>query len=310
VLYRVVHETTYAYSEPASISHNLGHLLPRRTARQALHHLELRIDPSPADVEAYQDYFGNDVVTFSVIEPHDRLCVRTESRVEITPPPPVDADASPPWEEVTRSLRGQGDPQGLPAREMIWESPFVPTGPAFAAYARESFSPDRRIYEALIDFNHRIHEDFRYDPEATTLATPIEEVLEERHGVCQDFAHLMIGCLRSLGLSARYVSGYIRSADPAKKSRPAPDGLVGSEASHAWVSAWCPPYGWLELDPTNDLVPSDQHVLLAYGRDYDDVSPLKGVTLGGGEHSVQVRVEVRPTVDAAPAPADETPASG
>ena len=302
MLYRVLHETTYTYGEPTSISHNLGHLLPRRTERQALRHLELRIEPSPADVEPYQDYFGNDVVAFSLLEPHDHLRVQTESRVDVTPAPPLGTDASPPWEDVARSLRSPGDPEALAAREMIWESPFVAAGPAFAAYARESFEPKRPLLDALIDFNHRIHADFRYDPEATTLATPIAQVLEDRHGVCQDFAHLMIGCLRSLGLAARYVSGYLRSADPPATPKTPPEAasgnLIGAEASHAWVSAWCPPYGWLELDPTNDLLPSDRHVLLAYGRDYDDVSPLKGVTLGGGIHSVDVRVEVRPAADA------------
>lgn len=305
--YRVLHETRYTYSEPASTSHNVGHLLPRRSERQTLHHLELRIDPSPVDVESYQDYFGNDVVAFTLLEPHDRLRVRTESRIEVTAPPVVTRDESPPWEEVVAGLRLQRDPPGLAAREMIWDSPFVPTAPAFAAYARESFTHGRRLFDGLVEFNQRIHRDFRYDPEATTLATPIAEVLEQRHGVCQDFAHLMIGCLRSLGLPARYVSGYIRSAEPPESADATSEALVGSEASHAWVSAWCPPYGWVELDPTNNLVPSDQHVLLAYGRDYDDVSPLKGVTLGGGVHSVSVDVSVRPEIEAHPAVAPAAP---
>ncbi len=296
MLYRVVHQTRYTYSGPASTSHNLGHLLPRRTDRQKLHQLELRIDPSPTDVESYQDYFGNDVVVFTLLEPHEQMCVRTQSWIEVTAPALTQLDTSPAWEEVVSSLRRREDPDAFAALEMIWESPFVDTGPEFAAYARPSFPPTRRLLDALLDFNHRIFSEFHYDPEATTLATPIHKVLQERHGVCQDYAHLMIGCLRSLGLPARYVSGYIRSADaPADAARGSGAELVGSEASHAWVSAWCPPYGWLDLDPTNDLVPSDQHVLLAYGRDYDDVSPLKGVTLGGGKHTIEVQVDVRPT---------------
>lgn len=297
MLYRVVHETSYQYGEPAVISHNQGHLLPRSSPRQTLHGLELRIDPSPPTVHWQQDYFGNDVVFFALQEPHERLLVRTESRVDVTPRGPLDLGASPPWEQVVETARRSRDADGLAAFEMVWESPFVARGEAFAAYARPSFAAGRRLAEALLDLNARIHREFRYDPEATTLATPIAEVLEQRHGVCQDFAHLMIGCLRSLGLPARYVSGYLRSGSP----KPREDGepaLVGSEASHAWVSAWCPENGWIDLDPTNDVVPSDRHVVLAHGRDYDDVSPLKGVTLGGGDHVVTVAVEMRPLAPA------------
>ncbi len=296
--YRVVHETRYEYGEPAVISHNQGHLLPRASEHQTLQHLELRIDPTPANVEWHRDYFGNDVVFFTLQEPHERLVVRTESRVEVTPRPALRPEASPPWEEVAASVRHARDDTGLAAFEMVWESPFVATGPEFAAYARGSFTPGRRLAEALLDLNARIHGEFRYDPEATTLATPIHEVLAQRHGVCQDFAHLMIGCLRSLGLPARYVSGYLKSAEPKGDGAAGDPDLVGSEASHAWVSAWCPGNGWIDLDPTNDVVPSERHVVLAWGRDYDDVSPLKGVTLGGGAHTVQVEVEARPVTPA------------
>lgn len=289
MLYEVRHETVYEYSEPVVISHNLGHLLPRASERQTLRDLKLRIDPSPPTVHWHRDYFDNDVVFFTLQEPHQKLAVRTESRVEVGVRPALSLEASPPWEEVAAEVRAARDAEGLAALEMTLESPFVVVGDAFAEYAREAFAPGRRTAEALIDLNACIHRDFRYDPEATSIATPIEEVLAQRHGVCQDFAHLMIGCLRSLGLPARYVSGYIESAD-----RDTADELVGAEASHAWVSAWCPANGWIDLDPTNDLVPSDRHVVLAHGRDYDDVSPVKGVTLGGGAHTVTVKVEARP----------------
>lgn len=303
MLYQVIHETCYEYSEQAVISHNQGHLLPRPSERQTLHHLALNIQPSPAGVECKRDYFGNDVVFFALQEPHQRLLVRTESRVEVKPREALRVEASPAWEQVVEGVRRARDAAGLAAFEMVWESPFVATGEVFADYARGCFAPGRRLAEALLDLNARVHREFRYDPEATTLATPTAEVLAQRHGVCQDFAHLMLGCLRSLGLPARYVSGYLKSADP-KPSRGRPsDDLVGSEASHAWVSAWCPANGWIDLDPTNDVVPSDRHVVLAWGRDYDDVSPLKGVTLGGGAHSVTVKVEARPV------PADPTPSS-
>jgi transglutaminase-like putative cysteine protease len=294
-LYHVEHETLYEYSEPAVISHNLGHLLPRRCERQQLEHVELGIQPSPPSVQWHRDYYGNDAVFFTIAEPHERLLVTATSRVRVEPPPALDQEGSPAWEQVAAELPRRRDEAGLAAFEMVWESPFVATGPAFAQYARASFTQGRGLAEALLDLNARIHREFRYDPEATTLATPISEVLEVRHGVCQDFAHLMIGCLRSLGLPARYVSGYIQSAAPkAAQAEPPPDDLVGGEASHAWVSGWCPVNGWIDLDPTNDLVPRDRHVVLGWGRDYDDVSPLKGVTLGGGAQTVSVNVAAHP----------------
>lgn len=300
MLYTLRHETAYEYSEPAVLSHNQAHLLPRNSERQTLHKLELHIDPSPPAVNWQRDYFGNDVVFFALQAPHRSLLVRTESRVEVRPPPALRMEASPAWEQVVASVRRSRDDTGLAAYEMVWESPFVATGRAFAEYARSSFSPGRRLAEALLDLNARIHREFRYDPEATTLATPIEEVLEQRHGVCQDFAHLMIGCLRSLGLPARYVSGYLKSAASKESRTGDEEALVGSEASHAWVSAWCPANGWIDVDPTNDVVPSERHIVLAFGRDYDDVSPLKGVTLGGGSHSVSVDVDMRESEESEP----------
>jgi transglutaminase-like putative cysteine protease len=302
MLYRVFHETAYEYGELAVISHNQGHLMPRSSELQTLQHLELSIAPSPPEVQWHRDYFGNDVVCFTLQEPHERLVVRSESRVAVTPRPALRLAESPPWEQVVERVRAARDEAGLAAFEMVWESPFVATGAPFADYARASFPPGRPLAEALLDLNGRIHREFRYDPEATTLATPIEEVLAQRHGVCQDFAHLMIGCLRSLSLPARYVSGYLRSAPAKPPPADAEPALVGAEASHAWVSAWCPANGWIDLDPTNDVAPSDRHVVLAWGRDYDDVSPLKGVTLGGGSHGVSVRVQVRPIEEPGAAP--------
>ena len=298
MLYDVRHETHYDYSEPAVISHNQGHLRPRLSERQELRALELHIQPAPAAVQWQQDYFGNDVVFFTLQEPHEALVVRSESQVKLSPRAPLRSDASPPWDQVAENVRSSRDPDTLAAFEMVWESPFVATGEPFAEYARESFAPGRRLADALVELNSRIHRDFRYDPEATTLATPIGEVLAQRHGVCQDFAHLMIGCLRSLGLPARYVSGYLKSAPPESERDANGAPLVGWEASHAWISAWCPGNGWIDLDPTNDVVPSESHVTLAWGRDYDDVSPLKGVTLGGGAHTVTVKVRVRPADEA------------
>jgi transglutaminase-like putative cysteine protease len=290
----------YTYGEPVLTSHDEAHLLPRPTDRQVLHGLELQIHPTPDTVAWHRDYFGNDVVFFALHEPHERLSIRTDSRVDVRPAPPPETTRSPAWETVPPRVRGSREESALAAYEFIFPSPNVPRDEALAAYARPSFEAGRPLAEAVLDLSHRIHEDFTYDPEATTLATPVLEALRERHGVCQDYAHVMIGALRSLGLPARYVSGYLRS--PGLSADGAADGagepsLVGAEASHAWVQVWCPELGWLDIDPTNDRVPSDRHVVLGWGRDYDDVSPVKGVTLGGGVHAVEVSVSVRPAAE-------------
>lgn len=315
-LYRIRHHTVYDYSEEVVSSHGELHLLPRRLERQELERLELRLDPTPDTVKWHKDYFGNDIVFFALQVPHQQLVIDTRSEVRLAPGSEVDASRSPAWEEVSRQLRERREPAVLEAYEHVFASPFVAPSAELADYGRPSFPPGRPFAAGVLDLCHRVHTDFRYDPEATTLETPLGEVLRERRGVCQDFAHVMIGALRSLGLAARYVSGYLRTqrdrpagARPGAGAPPAGDApaaggkaseaagpeeepLVGSEASHAWVAAWCPALGWIEVDPTNDLVPSERHVVLAWGRDYDDVSPVKGVTLGGGSHEVSVAVEV------------------
>ena len=295
--YHVVHQTRYSYAGEVVTSHNQAHLLPRSLATQVLNKVELRIEPTPDSVRWHRDYFGNDVVFFTLQTPHRQLTIRTESDVAIDPAPRFVPAHSAPWEEVADGVRLARTPEALEAFEYVFDSPFVAASEALAAYARPSFTTGRPLAEALLDFAHRIHAEFRYDPEATTLDTPVEDALRERHGVCQDFAHVMIGGLRSLGLPARYVSGYLKSRGKAKPGKqvvatPADD-LKGAEASHAWVAAWCPTLGWIEVDPTNDLVPQDRHIVLAWGRDYDDVSPVQGVMLGGGSHTVEVTVEVQ-----------------
>lgn len=303
--YRVCHETLYAYSEPVVTSHDEAHVLPRSLPHQVVQRVELRIDPAPDTVAWHRDYFGNDVVFFALLSPHERLAVRTESVVELRPPTPPDPAASTPWERVVGAARAARDEAALAAFELAFASPLVATSRELAGFARPSFGPGRPLAEGLLDFCARIHREFRYDPEATTLDTPVHDVLRQRHGVCQDFAHVMIGGLRSLGIPARYVSGYLRTRrseagaavarnEEPGSAKPEEPALVGSEASHAWVSAWDPALGWLDADPTNDLVPQDRHVTLAWGRDYDDVSPVKGVALGGGAHTVEVSVSVCP----------------
>ena len=287
--YRVTHTTTYRYGKTVSLCHNLVHLTPRNCARQTCLSKQLHVTPAPKLFAEQADFFGNRATYFMVEEPHEQLTLKAVSETEVLPFTAPDAAVTPRWESVRAFLQEDHSPQGLEARQFVHDSRYVKASPELAAYAAPSFPAGRPILEAARDLTRRIHQDFRYDPKATTVATPIQEVLELRRGVCQDFAHLQIGCLRALGLSARYVSGYLRTYPPLGEER-----LVGADASRAWLSAYCPGVGWVDLDPTNDLIPSDEHLVLAWGRDYDDVSPVKGVNLGGGRHSVNVGVDVAP----------------
>ena len=287
--YRVTHETAYAYDELVSICHNEIRLEPRETARQRRLASALLIEPQPAAVHRESDYFGNPTHFFTMEQPHHRMLLMAESEIEIAAA--SETPATPAWDELRAELVEDLSLEGLAARELGFASPLVPIADAFFDYAEPHFPRGRAILSAAVELTHRIHADFAYRPGATSVATPVGDVLAAREGVCQDFAHVEIACLRALGLSARYVSGYLHT-------RPAPGGarLVGADASHAWVSVYCGPAGWVDLDPTNDLVVTDGHVTLAWGRDYSDVSPIKGVLLGGGEHTVEVAVEVTPLV--------------
>lgn len=287
--YTVRHETTYQYGAPVLTSLSEARLEPRNFSRQRVVDTQLTIDPSPDTLGHRLDFFGNGVAFFELQRPHRRLSVTAVSRVEVVGGGVTIHRASEPWEQVTVVVRQRLMDPYLDATQYVYDSPSVRRSNELAFYALESFTPGRPIIAALADLNHRIFSDFRYDQAATTLATPIEEVFARRRGVCQDFAHVMIGALRSIGVPARYVSGYVRGGSDAS------DGdLVGAHASHAWVAAFCGGAGWVEVDPTNDHIVSDQHVVLGWGRDYEDVSPLKGLALGGGNHSVAVRVSVRP----------------
>jgi transglutaminase-like putative cysteine protease len=203
--------------------------------------------------------------------------------------PEQDPDATLSWEEVRRWLHDGIGEQVLDPNQYLFSSPYVPVSAALADYARPSFPPGRPLLAAALDLTRRIHQDFEYDSDATTVSTPVEEVLQQRRGVCQDFSHLQIACLRSLGIAARYVSGYMLTMPPPGQPR-----LIGVDASHAWVSVYCPDLGWVDLDPTNDLMVDTLHVTVACGRDFSDVSPIHGVILGGGEHELEVQVTVRP----------------
>jgi transglutaminase-like putative cysteine protease len=285
--YQVTHITTYAYSEPVSLCQNLAHLTPRDVPGQRCLHTALSIAPQPAVLSERVDYFGNPATFFTVQEPHRELVVTASHRIELSPSPAADPSRSPRWEQVRDLLPADRSPAALEAYQFVFGARYTQPGPDLATYAIPSFAPGRPLLEAVLELTARVHRDFVYDARATTVATPLQEVFAKRRGVCQDFAHLEIACLRSLGLAARYVSGYLcTSAKPGQRS------LVGADATHAWLSVWCAGLGWVDVDPTNDMVPAGEHLLLAWGRDYDDVSPIKGVILGGGQHAVRVAVDV------------------
>ena len=286
--YRVVHTTRYDYSEPVPIGYNLARLTPRACAHQELLATKIEVEPvSPVLGRKRRDFFGNELTYFTIQEPHRWLSVTVESEVTLSPPPhPADAD-TPPWEEVRDRLRAAKDEDALNAYQFVFDSRFVKASPELLEYARDSFATGRPVLEAVLELNARIHEDFAYDPAATTIATPLEEVVRERRGVCQDFAHLKIGCLRSLGLAARYVSGYIFGGERAEGAP-----LTGAWASHAWVAVYVPGHRWVDTDPTNNTLAGLDHITLAWGRDYEDVSPIRGVVLGGGQHSLTVAVDI------------------
>jgi len=280
-MFRATHSTTYLYSEPVSICHTELHLAPRNGHGQRVLEHNLSIRPMPDYLTGRKDYFGNDVTYFSIQAPHQTLTITAESVVGIHHMDPLEPRLTPAWEAARDEVRRHADSEALDACQFVFESPRVAGGPEFAAYAAPSFPAERPLLEAALDLCHRVHSEFHYDRRATTVSTPVAEVLQSRRGVCQDFAHFTIACLRSMGLAARYVSGYLLSDD-----------LTGSEASHAWVSLFCPGYGWLDLDPTNDVRADGHHLTLAWGRDYSDVTPVKGVAVGGGEQVINVAVEV------------------
>lgn len=289
MIYKITHSTTYSYSETVPVCHNEVHLTPRENQLQVCSYHRLLIRPHPAISGKRLDYFGNPVSYFTVQEGHNKLTVTAVSKVRLAPPPERDPAVTPPWEKIRDSLPRFRHPEGLDAYQYVFDSPHVLCSADLAAYALESFTPRRPILEAAFELGERIHRDFQYDATATSVHTPLAEVLEHRRGVCQDFAHLAIGCFRSIGLASRYVSGYLRTVPPPGKAR-----LVGADASHAWLSVFCPDWGWIDLDPTNNARPSLDHITLAWGRDYSDVCPIKGVFVGGGQHGMSVSVDVAP----------------
>lgn len=291
--YHVIHETSYEYDSPVSLSRQQLHLTPRQCPWQRNEAHQIVIEPEPTFVHTGLDHFGNPISLFAIEAPHGRLIVRAESTIEVRPHLPANGLAeSPPWERVRDALGYGAAPILLGANRYQFESPYVRVKHEFSDFASSCFTPNRPLLEAVRALMSHIYNEFEFDPKATTVSTPVLKLLEERKGVCQDFAHLMLACLRSLGLAARYVSGYLLTKPPPGKPR-----LVGADASHAWISVYCPSTDgevWVDFDPTNNLMPDTQHITLAWGRDFGDVSPLRGVILGGDTQEPKVAVTVTP----------------
>jgi transglutaminase-like putative cysteine protease len=287
MMFRIVHRTNYRYNAPVSRARNEAHLRPRDTDIQQCLTSELVVEPTPTSWTERTDFFGNPVVSFAVDGPFEELTITSTSSVSVAANGRM-TTSGPAWELARDSLEEDLSPDMLAAREFCFESPLVPLSVAIRAYAEPSFPAGRPLVDAVSDLIERIFENFVYDPGFTTVTTPIEEVLRFRRGVCQDFAHLAIGCLRSMGLAARYVSGYLETAPP-----PGGERTIGADASHAWLAVFVPGEGWLDVDPTNDRIVDTSYVTTAWGRDYSDVSPLKGIVFGGGSsHALDVSVDV------------------
>lgn len=294
--YRILHDTHYHYSAPVSLAQQLAHLWPRESPWQHCRSRQLSVSPEPTRRVDGLDVFGNPLTRLAFERPHDELKVCARLDVVVLPRPALQLADSPAWEQVRLELSYSGRPLGaeeLEAARYRFESPYVNLKQSFVAWADDCFVPGRPLLLAVQALMAKIFSEFTYDAAATQVATPLAQVLEEKRGVCQDFAHLMLACLRSRGLAARYVSGYLLTQPPAGKPR-----LIGADASHAWIAVWCPQLGWVDFDPTNNLIPALEHITLAWGRDFGDVSPLRGVILGGGSHDPEVSVTVMPLEEA------------
>lgn len=288
--YRLIHRTKYTYEGAVTVSHHLARLAPRTLPGQRCPWHELEIQPVPVGRGVHVDAYGNTNSYFEIEGKHEALEVIARSLVEVFPTEHPDPRSTPPWESVRDACQLEKLTPGSEAGAFRFGSPMVPLGREFADYASAEFTPGRPVLEAVIALTTRIFKDFKFDPRATDVTTPVSEVMKKRAGVCQDFAHLMLACLRSLGVPARYVSGYLETRPPPGKPK-----LTGADASHAWVSVFCgEEAGWIDTDPTNDILPGERHITVAWGRDFSDVSPLRGVTLGAGGQRLAVAVDVIP----------------
>jgi transglutaminase-like putative cysteine protease len=287
--YLVRHRTTYRYLQDVSHSWHLAHLRLRPTPGQTVHESDITLSLEAASRAAREDYFRNPCEWFSIDQPHTHLDVLAQSRVTVQPAPERVSRDSLPWEEVRVLLENPQDEEMRDTVQFLFDSPLTRFHSDIAAYGRESFPPHRPLLAGAMELMNRIHQDFRYDISVTDVTTPVDKVFEIRAGVCQDLAHVGIAAMRAIGLPARYVSGYLLTEPPPGRPR-----LLGADASHAWFSVWAPPFGWVDLDPTNDLLVSESHVTASWGRDYGDVAPVAGIILGGHDHVVEVGVDVIP----------------
>lgn len=285
--YEVTHSTVYSYAEKVTHCQNIAYLLPLSDAHQECDKTEITISPSPAVNADHTDYFGNRFRYFSVEQPHRQLSVTAKTRIRTQAPAQVDPENSAPWETVAEHVHNPTGAADIVAAEYLLPSPFAAPSATFGEYAAESFTAGRPVPASALDLAQRICRDFTYEQKSTTILTPLSEVFRQRRGVCQDFAHLAIAALRSIGIPARYVSGYIETYPPAGKPK-----LRGSDASHAWISVYAGAAGWLDFDPTNGKAITEEFIVTARGRDFGDVSPLKGILFGGGKHTLRVEVDV------------------
>lgn len=287
--YRITHQTQYGYSQPVTLCHNQAYLMPRDTPMQRCLHREMTITPTPTTRSQREDFFGNQVSYFSIDHPHDSLTVNVTTDIEMAQQETVwPCEESMPWETARDLVLTTHSEENLEVRQYLYDSPLISSDDLLVAFARPLFESGRPLLSAVTELMQTIHSDFTYDPDFTTIATPLGEVLEHKRGVCQDFAHLAIGCLRAMRVPARYVSGYIETLPP-----PGQEKLEGADATHAWFSVFVPDIGWIDFDPTNNKMPQDQHITTAWGRDFSDVSPLKGVIFGGGDTELSVNVDVK-----------------
>jgi transglutaminase-like putative cysteine protease len=286
LIYKIIHTTVYTYHEPVSLCQNIARLVPRSSDKQVCKKSVVTIQPQPDVSDEYEDFFGNKLLYFAIQQVHKQLTVTAVSEIEKVPDPVSSHINNTPWEDVRQSFALET--QELDIRQYIPETTMTASSPEISAYALQSYTAGRALYEATLDLMQRIYKDFAFKPGFTTIATPLSVVMKERKGVCQDFAHLAIACVRAMGLPARYVSGYLETLPPPGKEK-----LTGVDASHAWFSVYIPGVGWVDFDPTNNQIPDGQHITVGWGRDYADIAPLKGIIINSGPHKLTVSVDVR-----------------
>lgn len=287
MIFEIAHKTHYRYHSTVVQSLHLMHMTPRPLAGQIIRHHSLLIDPAPVSRQVGIDAFGNPNLIVDIEAPHRELLILSRSTIEKLPPPSVKLNATSPWDALDFRLLRAANERDIQTLMFRCASRLTTPDLQIADYSARSFAPSRPVLDGAMDLVMRIYNDFEFDAHATDVSTPVSRVFAMRRGVCQDFAHLALACLRAKRIPARYVSGYLHTHPPAGRPK-----LQGADASHAWISVWAPESGWVDFDPTNGILVRDEHITVAYGRDYDDVSPISGVLRGGGEHSVSVAVDV------------------